>query len=40
LRGKIHHLDDAIGALAVNSTEEIDRLEQPYQPHALPPQLV
>jgi aryl-alcohol dehydrogenase-like predicted oxidoreductase len=37
---KIHHLDDAIAALSVElSSEEIDRLEEPYQPHPLPPQL-
>jgi aryl-alcohol dehydrogenase-like predicted oxidoreductase len=32
---KIHHLDDAIAAL---SSGEIDRLEEPYQPHPLSPQ--
>jgi aryl-alcohol dehydrogenase-like predicted oxidoreductase len=37
---KIHHLDGAIAALSVElSSEEIDRLEEPYQPHPLPPQL-
>ena len=37
---KIAHLDDAIAALSLElSTEEIDRLEEPYQPHPLPPQL-
>jgi aryl-alcohol dehydrogenase (NADP+) len=37
---KIHHLDDAIAALAVElSAAEIDRLEEPYQPHPVPPQL-
>ena len=37
---KIHHLDDAIGALSIElSSGEIDRLEEPYQPHPLPPQL-
>jgi len=36
---KICHLDDAIGALSIKlSSEEIDRLQEPYQPHALPPQ--
>jgi aryl-alcohol dehydrogenase-like predicted oxidoreductase len=33
---KIHHLDDAIAALSVElSSEEIGRLEEPYQPHPL-----
>jgi aryl-alcohol dehydrogenase-like predicted oxidoreductase len=37
---KIHHLDDAIAALAVElSAAEIERLEEPYQPHPVPPQL-
>jgi aryl-alcohol dehydrogenase-like predicted oxidoreductase len=37
---KIHHLDDAIAALSIElSSGEIDRLEEPYQPHPLPPQL-
>jgi aryl-alcohol dehydrogenase-like predicted oxidoreductase len=37
---KVHHLDDAIAALSVElSSGEIDRLEEPYQPHPLPPQL-
>jgi aryl-alcohol dehydrogenase-like predicted oxidoreductase len=37
---KIHHLDDAIAALSVElSSAEVDRLEEPYQPHPLPPQL-
>ena len=37
---KIHHLDDAVAALSVElSSEEIDRLEEPYQPHPLAPQL-
>jgi aryl-alcohol dehydrogenase-like predicted oxidoreductase len=37
---KIHHLDDAIAALSIElSSGEIDRLEEPYQPHSLPPQL-
>jgi aryl-alcohol dehydrogenase-like predicted oxidoreductase len=36
---KINHLDDAIAALSIElSFEEIDRLEEPYQPHPLPPQ--
>ena len=38
---KTHHLDDAIAALSVGlSSEEIGRLEEPYQPHPLPPQLI
>jgi aryl-alcohol dehydrogenase-like predicted oxidoreductase len=37
---KINHLDDAIAALSIElSFEEIDLLEEPYQPHPLPPQL-
>jgi aryl-alcohol dehydrogenase-like predicted oxidoreductase len=37
---KIDHLDDAIAALSIElSSGEIDRLEEPYQPHPLPPQL-
>jgi aryl-alcohol dehydrogenase-like predicted oxidoreductase len=37
---KIHHLDDAIAALSVDlSSGEIDRLQELYQPHLLPPQL-
>jgi aryl-alcohol dehydrogenase-like predicted oxidoreductase len=37
---KIHHLDDAVAALSIElSSGEIDRLEEPYQPHPLPPQL-
>ena len=37
---KIAHLDDAIAALSIElSSGEIDRLEEPYQPHPLPPQL-
>jgi aryl-alcohol dehydrogenase-like predicted oxidoreductase len=37
---KIHHLDDAIAALSIElSSEEIDRLEEPYQPHPATPQL-
>jgi aryl-alcohol dehydrogenase-like predicted oxidoreductase len=37
---KINHLDDAIAALSIAlSSGEIDRLEEPYQPHPLPPQL-
>jgi aryl-alcohol dehydrogenase-like predicted oxidoreductase len=37
---KIHHLDDAIAALSVDlSSGEIERLEELYQPHPLPPQL-
>ena len=37
---KIHHLDDAIPSLSVElSAAEIDRLEERYQPHPLPPQL-
>jgi 1-deoxyxylulose-5-phosphate synthase len=33
---KINHLDDAIAALSVElSSAEIDRLEEPYQPHPL-----
>jgi aryl-alcohol dehydrogenase-like predicted oxidoreductase len=37
---KLDHLDDAIAALSVElSAEEIDRLEEPYQTHQLPPQL-
>jgi aryl-alcohol dehydrogenase-like predicted oxidoreductase len=37
---KIHHLDDAIGALSVElSSREVDRLEEAYQPHLLAPQL-
>jgi aryl-alcohol dehydrogenase-like predicted oxidoreductase len=33
---KIHHLDDAIAALSIElSSGEIDRLEEPYQPHPL-----
>jgi aryl-alcohol dehydrogenase-like predicted oxidoreductase len=36
---KINHLDDAIAALSIElSFEEVDRLEEPYQPHPLPPQ--
>jgi aryl-alcohol dehydrogenase-like predicted oxidoreductase len=36
---KIAHLNDAIAALSIElSSEEIDRLEEPYQPHPLPPQ--
>jgi aryl-alcohol dehydrogenase-like predicted oxidoreductase len=36
---KIHHLDDVIAALSIElSSGEIDRLEEPYQPHPLPPQ--
>ena len=31
---KMHHLDDALGAIDVKlSTEEIASLEAPYQPH-------
>jgi aryl-alcohol dehydrogenase-like predicted oxidoreductase len=34
---KIDHLDDAIAALSIElSSREIDRLEEPYQPHPLP----
>jgi aryl-alcohol dehydrogenase-like predicted oxidoreductase len=37
---KIAHLDDAIAALSIElSSGEIDRLEESYQPHPLPPQL-
>ena len=37
---KINHLDDAVAALSIElSSGEIDRLEEPYQPHPLPPQL-
>jgi aryl-alcohol dehydrogenase-like predicted oxidoreductase len=37
---KIAHLDDAVAALSIElSSGEIDRLEEPYQPHPLPPQL-
>jgi aryl-alcohol dehydrogenase-like predicted oxidoreductase len=37
---KIDHLDDAVAALSIKlSSEEIDRLEEPYRPHPLPPQL-
>jgi aryl-alcohol dehydrogenase-like predicted oxidoreductase len=37
---KAHHLDDAIAALSIElSSDEIRRLEEPYQPHPLPPQL-
>jgi aryl-alcohol dehydrogenase-like predicted oxidoreductase len=37
---KIDHLDDAVAALSVElSSGEIDLLEEPYQPHLLPPQL-
>jgi 1-deoxyxylulose-5-phosphate synthase len=37
---KIHHLDDATPSLPVKlSAAEIDRLEERYQPHPLPPQL-
>jgi aryl-alcohol dehydrogenase-like predicted oxidoreductase len=37
---KIKHLDDAVAALSTElSSGEIDRLEEPYQPHPLPPQL-
>ena len=37
---KIDHLDDAVAALSIElSSGEIDRLEEPYQPHPLPPQL-
>jgi aryl-alcohol dehydrogenase-like predicted oxidoreductase len=33
---KIHHLNDALTALSVElSSGEIDRLEEPYQPHQL-----
>jgi aryl-alcohol dehydrogenase-like predicted oxidoreductase len=36
----LHHLDDAVAALSIElSSAEIDRLEEPYQPHPLPPQL-
>jgi aryl-alcohol dehydrogenase-like predicted oxidoreductase len=36
---KINHLEDATAALSIAlSSEEIDRLEEPYQPHPLPPQ--
>jgi aryl-alcohol dehydrogenase-like predicted oxidoreductase len=36
---KLHHLDHAIVALSTElSNGEIDRLEEPYQPHPLPPQ--
>jgi aryl-alcohol dehydrogenase-like predicted oxidoreductase len=37
---KMNHLDDAIAALSIKlSSEEVDRLEEPYQPHPLAPQL-
>jgi aryl-alcohol dehydrogenase-like predicted oxidoreductase len=37
---KINHLEDAVAALSIAlSSGEIDRLEEPYQPHPLPPQL-
>ena len=37
---RIAYLDDAIVALSIElSSGEIDRLEEPYQPHPLPPQL-
>jgi aryl-alcohol dehydrogenase-like predicted oxidoreductase len=37
---KINHLDDAVAAISIElSSGEIDRLEEPYQPHPLPPQL-
>jgi aryl-alcohol dehydrogenase-like predicted oxidoreductase len=37
---KLDHLDDAVAALSIElSAAEIDRLEEPYQPHPLPPQL-
>jgi aryl-alcohol dehydrogenase-like predicted oxidoreductase len=37
---KTQHLDDAIAALSIElSDREIDRLEEFYQPHPLPPQL-
>jgi aryl-alcohol dehydrogenase (NADP+) len=37
---KIDHLDDAVAAVSIElSSGEIDRLEEPYQPHPLPPQL-
>ncbi|HZC96064.1 MAG TPA: aldo/keto reductase, partial [Bradyrhizobium sp.] len=37
---KIAHLDDAVAALSIElSSGEINRLEEPYQPHPLPPQL-
>jgi 1-deoxyxylulose-5-phosphate synthase len=37
---KIDHLDDAVATLSIElSSGEIDRLEEPYQPHPLPPQL-
>jgi aryl-alcohol dehydrogenase-like predicted oxidoreductase len=37
---KDHHLDDAIATLSIElSSDEIQRLEEPYQPHPLPPQL-
>jgi aryl-alcohol dehydrogenase (NADP+) len=37
---KINQLDDAIAALSIElSSGEIDHLEEPYQPHPLPPQL-
>jgi aryl-alcohol dehydrogenase-like predicted oxidoreductase len=37
---KINHLDDAVAALSIElSSGEIDRLEEPYRPHPLPPQL-
>jgi aryl-alcohol dehydrogenase-like predicted oxidoreductase len=37
---KIHHLDDAVAALSIElSSGEVDRLEEPYRPHPLPPQL-
>ena len=33
---RMEHLDDAAAALAIKlSTEEIQRLEKPYQPHAV-----
>jgi aryl-alcohol dehydrogenase-like predicted oxidoreductase len=36
----MNHLDDAIAALSIKlSSEEVDRLEEPYQPHPLAPQL-
>jgi aryl-alcohol dehydrogenase-like predicted oxidoreductase len=37
---RLDHLDDAVAALSVElSSEDIDTLEGPYQPHPLPPQL-
>jgi uncharacterized cupin superfamily protein len=37
---KLNHLDDAVTAVSVElSSEEVDRLEEPYRPHPLPPQL-